>query len=52
MKQKAQTKASAIKLKKQMIAEGKTCIDIYKFATKRKWQYFIGNWWEWLRQIS
>lgn len=52
MKQKAQTKREANKMKAKMFAEGKTNVDVYKFATKRKWQYFIGGWWEWLAQIS
>ncbi len=48
---KTQTKIAALKAKKSMINEG---IDahIYKFAGKRKWQYFIGTYWQWMIQIS
>ncbi|MCT4190235.1 hypothetical protein HZP50_06985 [Elizabethkingia anophelis] len=52
MKNKTQTKKEAIALKKRLIQEGKTDIHIYKFAGKRKWQYFVGDWWQWLGLIS
>lgn len=48
---KAQTKSEAIKIKKQLISEGKNA-SIFKFAGKRKWQFFIGNEWQWLAAIS
>lgn len=48
---KTQTKIEAIKAKKMLIAKGKS-VDIFKFTGKRKWQFFIGSWWDWLAQIS
>lgn len=49
---KTETKAEAIKAKKELIAKGKTGITIFKFATKRKKQFFVGDWWQWMSQIS
>lgn len=48
---KTQTKKEAIKAKKDLIAKGKDA-HIFKFTGKRKWQFFIGSWWQWLAQIS
>jgi len=48
---KTETKSQAITVKNTLLKEGKNA-SIYKFATKRKYQYFVGNWWEWLAQIS
>jgi len=48
---KTQTKAQAIAIKNAFVKEGKN-VSIYKFATKRKYQYFVGSWWEWLAKIS
>lgn len=48
---KAQTKRQANAIKKQLQAKGKN-VDVYKFATKRKYQFFVGTWNQWLLQIS
>ncbi len=48
---KAQNRKEANQLKKKLIAQGKQ-VQVYKFASKRKFQFFVGNWWEWLAQIS
>jgi hypothetical protein len=48
---KLQTKREAIKAKKEFLDKGKS-VNIYKFAEKRKYQYFVGTWWEWLSKIS
>ena len=48
---KTQTKKEAIKAKKVLTSKGKDA-HIYKFASKRKWQYFVGTYFEWLLQIS
>jgi len=50
---KCETRKEARKLKEKIMAERKTDgISIYKFATPRKYQFFVGNWWEWLAMIS
>ena len=48
---KAQTKKEANKIKAQLIKQGKDA-HIYKFTGKRKFQFFIGSWWQWLGAIS
>lgn len=50
----AETKKDAIKIKKELLTNSKIekNINIYKFSTKRKYQFFIGTWWEWLTKIS
>ena len=52
IKRKAQTKRQAVTILKQLNAIGKSRVEIWKFATKRKYQFFVGDWWEWLAQIS
>lgn len=49
---KAETKKQANTAKKDLLAKGKTGVGVYKFATKRKNQFFVGTWWEWLAAIS
>jgi hypothetical protein len=38
--------------KKQHSNGNPELINIYKFVGKRKYKFFVGNWWEWLAQIS
>ena len=50
---KCETKVEARNLKERLKNErvgGE--ISIYRFATPRKYQFFVGNQWEWLAQIS
>jgi len=47
----AKTRKEANKIKKKLIENGKS-VSVYKFANKRKNQFFIGNWWDWLAKIS
>ncbi len=50
---KAQTRSEAKRKKVELQKKQPSSqIGIYKFAGKRKYQFFIGNWWQWLLQIS
>jgi hypothetical protein len=42
------TQKEALTIQKQ----SKKNVSIFKFATKRKFQFFVGTWNEWLLQIS
>lgn len=49
---KTTTKKEAFKVKENLIKQGKKNVTIYKFATKCKYQFFVGTYWEWLLKIS
>lgn len=49
---KFETKKQALGFIKSERLKGKTNLTIQKFATKRKKQFFVGTWSEWLLQIS
>lgn len=46
--QKAKTKREAVEILKQLQESGRINVEIYKFSTKCKFQFFVGNKWEWL----
>jgi len=48
---KAKTRKEALKIQIDLLKNGKSA-SIYKFYGKRKYKYFIGNWWQWLSAIS
>lgn len=54
MGKKVESRKEANKIKKELLAKAKDSqqISVYKFATKRKFQFFVGTWWEWLSVIS
>lgn len=49
---KATNRNDALKCKSKQMLTGKKGVKVFKFSTKRKWQYFIGNEFEWLAIIS